>query len=125
MKRILAIASLVCLTAIPTAANASYIDVINIQLKPSCTFQKFMGIVGDFNKWGVKYGYSAQVAVPLQNQDLQTIYWIGTTKNATAFGAAWDAWRDSQATASSAPAMLQARFAGCSTNKTRTGYDVF
>jgi|SRR5579871_3281149 len=125
MKRIFAIASLVVLAAIPTAASASYMDVINMQLKPSCSFQKFVGVMNDFNKWGVKYGYTAQLAVPLQNQDLETIYWLGTTKNAATFGAAWDAWRDSLADANSTPAKLQARFTACSTNKVRSGYDVY
>ena len=106
-------------------ANAEYFDVIAMQMKPSCTLQKFRGVIGDFNKWGAKYGYSAKFAVPVQDQDLTTSFWVGTTKNAATFGAAWDAWRDGQADGNSVPAKLQARFNECVTNKIRSGYDVY
>jgi hypothetical protein len=124
MKRILVLTS-VAFLASTAIANAEYMDVIAMQMKPGCTLQQFVGVVTDFNKWGAQHGYSAKFAVPLQDQDLTTAFFVGTTKNAATFGAAWDAWRDGQSDANSTPAKLQARFNECVTNKTRSGYDLY
>jgi hypothetical protein len=124
MKSILIISS-IALLATTTVANAEYMDVIAMQMKPGCTLQQFTAVISDFNKWGAQPGYNAKLAVPLQDQDLTTAFFVGTTKNAATFGAAWDAWRDGQADANSTPAKLQARFNECVTNKTRSGYDVY
>jgi len=57
--------------------------------------------------------------------DLESMYWIGTAKNAAAFGAAWDTWRDALSDPNSIPAKLWARFQVCAVNLERHGYDVY
>jgi hypothetical protein len=77
-------------------------------------------------QWGVNYGYVAELAVPLQSNDLVSIFWVGRSANAEAFGKAWDAWRDAQADPTSAAAKLQARFNACGEfNEARRSYDVY
>jgi hypothetical protein len=123
MKKALLAAALLGFAAGP--AHAEYWDVIGFQIKDTCSIGKYMTIVKDFNEWGKSHGYAASVLTPVQDGDQAMMYWIGKTRNAAAFGAAWDAWRDGQADANSAPAKLQARFSACSTNKTRSGYDAW
>ena len=122
MKRLL----LLILFLMPALASAEYMDVIKFKLTGECTFSEYLEIVNDFNsQWGESNGYSSRVAMPLQNEDLVLMYWIGTTKNAAAFGAAWDTWRDAQGDPNSVPAKLIARFRVCSENLSRRGYDIY
>ena len=110
---------------LPLNAIAEHMDVIEFKILEGCSRGQYMAIVEDFNKWGEDYGYEAKVAFPLQSNNLTNLYWLGTSANAAAFGKAWDAWRDGQADADSVPAKLAARFAACSQNIGRRGYDVF
>ena len=120
MKKLLAL----LLFAVPMSAQAGHMDVIQVTLKDGCTAVQYAAIAKDFNEtFGAEHGYSAEIAVPLQSQDLNSVFWLGRSANAAAFGAAWDAWRDGQADPSSVPAKLQARFDKCSTNDARRGYD--
>lgn len=121
MKKLL----LAAMFAASTPAYAEHMDVIGMEMTGKCTIAEFMQIVSDFNVWGKDYGYHAKVATPLQSDNLTTYYWLGTSANAAAFGAAWDAWRDAQADPKSVPSKLNARFEKCSTNKQRSSYDVF
>lgn len=121
MKRILLAITLL----IPFSASADHLDVIQFKMRDGCSFEKYMAIVSDFNDWGKAYGYSAEIAIPLQNDNLVSYYWLGTSKNAAAFGKAWDAWRDGLGDPDSGPAKLNARFAECSENQSRTSYDLF
>ncbi len=110
---------------LPLSAFADHMDVIEFELHEDCSLSSYMEIVADFNEWGKSYGYQAKIAAPLQSSNLTSMYWLGTSANAAAFGKAWDAWRDSQSNADSAPAKLQARFAECTTNLGRRSYDVY
>ena len=67
----------------------------------------------------------AEVVVPIQSEDLQSIFRVGRTGNAAAHGKAWDAWRDEIASVRSIAGRLDARFQKCSTNVSRTGFDVY
>lgn len=112
--------------AVPLAASADHLDVIEIKLMDGCTPEKWVAIVHDFNtQWGKDHGYRAEALVPLQSQDLVSVYWVGRSANAAAFGAAWDAWRDALPDAKTTAAKLQARFDKCSTNVSRSSYDVY
>ena len=113
--------------ALPMAAHgAGHMDVIQVSLKDGCTVAQYAAIAQDFNKdWGKKHGYKAEVVVPIQSEELVSIFWVGRSANAAAFGAAWDAWRDALPDAKSTAAKLQARFDACSTNTSRNGYDVY
>jgi hypothetical protein len=110
---------------LPFTASAAHMDVIESEFVNDCTITKFLPMVADFNKWGEAYGYHAEIAMPLQSGNLTHFFWIGTSKDAASFGAAWDAWRDGQADPKSVPAKLQARFSTCSKNLSRRSYDVF
>jgi len=121
MKKLLLSAVLL----LPLSAFGEHMDVIEFELRDGCSFSKYMGIVSDFNKWGEAYGYHSKIAMPLQNENLTSLYWLGTSANATAFGKAWDAWRDAQGDADSAEAKLNVRFEACSKNLSRHGYDIY
>ena len=111
---------------LPLAASAEYMDVIQFKLIDGCTFDKYIEIVNDFNNdWGKENGYTARIAMPLQNDDLESMYWLGTTKDAAAFGKAWDSWRDAQSDPNSTAAKLWQRFLACEVNTGRWGYDIY
>ncbi len=121
MKKLL----LSALLLLPLSAFGDHMDVIEFELRDDCSFSTYMGIVNDFNKWGEDYGYHAQIAMPLQNENLTSHFWLGTSANAAAFGKAWDAWRDAQSDADSVEAKLNVRFDACSKNLSRHGYDIY
>jgi hypothetical protein len=122
MKKLL----LTILLLTPALASAEYLDVIKFKLTENCSFSEYLVIVQDFNtQWGQSNGYSSRVAMPLQDDDLGSMYWMGTTKNAAAFGAAWDTWRDALGDPESVPSKLWERFQVCSVNISRHGYDIY
>lgn len=123
MKKIL-FAALLCLPLSAIAANG-HLDVIKFELVEGCSLAEHQAITADFNKWGADHGYRARVAVPIQNSDLNSFYWLGESADAATYGAAWDAWRDALADSDSVPAQLAARFAECSKNVSRNGYDLY
>lgn len=110
---------------LPLPILADHMDVIEFKLKEDCSVSKYMQIVADFNDWGKTVGYRAKIAVPLQSNNLVSWYWLGTSADAATFGKAWDTWRDAQDNPDSVPAKLQARFAECSENIGRRGYDIY
>ena len=111
---------------LPLTANAEYMDVIEFELKDGCSFGEYLGIVEDFNtEWAPGTGYSSRIAMPLQSNNLTSLYWIGTTENAAAFGTAWDKWRNELNDPDSVAGKLWARFEKCSSNIGRRGYDVY
>lgn len=113
------------LLAVPMIAAADHLDVIEFTLDEGCSFDKYMEIVNDFNtQWGSQNGYKAEILTPIQSHNLESMFWVGRSANAAAFGKAWDTWRDAQADPSSVPSKLWARFQGCSTNIGRRGYDI-
>jgi hypothetical protein len=121
MKRILA----AMLLLLPITSIADHLDVIEFKLKDGCSFASYLAIVKDFNEWGKGYGYKAEILMPIQRTDLDSIFWVGRSANAGSFGKAWDVWRDAQADANSVPAKLNARFAACSNNVSRSGFDTY
>ena len=109
-----------------SCAAADHIDAIQVELRDDCTVPQYLTIIGDFNDWGAKYNYRTEIAVPLQSNDLVTMYWMGRSPNAQSFGKAWDAWRDAQADSSSVPAKLQARLNECAKpNSVRQSFDIY
>ena len=123
MKNLLLI---VALFALPVSASADYMDAIQVTLNDDCSVQQYVQIKNDFNEqWGKNNGYSAEIAVPIQNDDLVSIFWVGRAASAAAFGAAWDAWRDALTDSESVAAKLWARILKCSVNQSRSGFDVY
>ena len=122
MKKFIAIV----LLALPMAATADHLDVINIKLKEGCDFAKFLQIANDFNtQWGASHGYHADIAVPLQSSDLESMRWMGRSKDAATFGKAWDAWRTEITDPNTVAGKLAARFGTCAINTERRGFDVY
>jgi hypothetical protein len=121
VRRLLTIAMLL----VPIAASAEHLDVIQGKLMEGCTLEKYVTIKNDFNEqWGRSHGYLAEVASPVQSNDLASVFWIGRTASAEAFGRAWDTWRTEIADSKSVAGKLDARFNKCVTNEARRGYDV-
>lgn len=104
---------------------ASHMDVIRMTLNEGCSLGDLLAVRDDFNVWGAEYGYQSRIAMPIQGEDLNKLYWIGESADAATFGAAWDTWRDALSDPESVPAKLWARFQACSTNQERWGYDVY
>jgi hypothetical protein len=122
MKKIIAMAML----ALPMGAAADHLDVIDIKLKEGCDLAKFVQIAHDFNaQWGASHGYRAEVAVPLQGSDLESMRWIGRSKDAESFGKAWDAWRNEITDPATVAGKLAVRFGACSINIARRGFDLY
>ncbi len=114
------------LVLVPLAASSDHLDVIQVKLTDGCTLEKYVAIATDFNEqWGKNYGYRAEVAAPLQNDELVSIFWLGRSANTEAFGKAWDAWRDQFADPKSLASKLQARLDNCSVNESRSGFDLY
>ena len=110
----------------PLSASADHLDVIQVKLKDGCTSNQYVEIAKDFNEnWGKNYGYHAEIAVPVQNDELVSIFWLGRSANTEAFGKAWDAWRDQLADPKSLASKLQARLDNCSVNESRSGFDLY
>jgi hypothetical protein len=122
MKKVL----LMILLISPIGAFADHIDVIEVQLNEGCSVATYVAIKDDFNKqWAAQYGYQSEVFVPIQSNNLISLYWVGRSANAAAFGNAWDQWRDDLANPNSVASKLWARFLDCSINVSRRGYDVY
>ena len=122
VKKLLVLAIL----AMPFAARADHMDVIQVTLQDTCTLQTYVAIKDDFNaQWGKNHGYKAEVTVPIQSQELTSIFWVGRTADVATFGKTWDAWRTDLQDPASVASKLWARFQKCSTNVSRSGWDVY
>ena len=114
------------LLILPIGVLADHIDVIEIQLHEGCSVSKYVAIKDDFNEqWGAKNGYHSEVLVPIQSNNLTSLFWVGRSDNAAAFGNAWDQWRNDLTDSESVASKLWVRFLDCSTNVARRGYDVY
>jgi hypothetical protein len=113
------------LLVLPMNVGAEYMDAIEITINEGCTVDEYIAIKNDFNEqWGKANGYLAEVATPVQSQSLTSVFWVGRTANAAAFGKAWDTWRDALADPKSTASKLNARLTKCSTNVQRSGFDL-
>ncbi|MDH3285521.1 MAG: hypothetical protein OEQ13_12345 [Acidobacteriota bacterium] len=83
MRKLLAVLILLAPASVLAAGHA---DVIKVELKEDCAVATFLTIKDDFNaNWGKNNGYRAEVFVPVQSDDLYSIYWVGRSANAAAF----------------------------------------
>ena len=116
--------AIAALLFIPMTASAEYMEVLEQEVKEGCTVAKYQVIIDDFNVWAKDYGYQAKIASPLYTNNFGSVYWIGTAKDTTTFGAAYDAWLDGIKDPKSTPAKLDARMGKCVKLKTRRAYTV-
>ena len=122
MKKIFKIAPLLAVLACPLIASADYLDVIEFKMKEGCTMAKYMDIVKDFNTNAESRGYKAEILMPYYGNTLDSIIWVGRSKNLEAFGKGANAYYDAAADANSAEGKLGARFRECSTSIARRSY---
>jgi hypothetical protein len=66
---------MLAILAAPLCASAEYLDVIQVKLKEKCTPAAYVAIKHDFNEqWGKSHGYGAEIAEPVQSNDLATMF---------------------------------------------------
>lgn len=123
MKNSMRIAPLLAMLACPLMASADYLDVIEVKLKAGCSMSKYMEITKDFNALYGPQGYKSEVLMATYSTNLESMIWVGRSKDTATFGKLWDKWTSGQADANSAEAKLGARFAACSTNVARRSYN--
>lgn len=122
MRKIL----MTALMFIPFVAAADHLDVIQLELKDGCSLADYRAIAADFNEqWGKKNAYHAEIAAPIQSDDMTTYYWLGRSADAASFGKAYDTWTKESAEPDSVAGKLSARFAECSVSVGRRGYVVY
>ena len=122
MKKIVAL----LLVALPAVAAADYVDVLSARLKDGCSVATFGQIVKDFNATWAKEGtYKAELLVPMMSQDVQTLYWVGRTKDAEAFGKGLERWYREAMDPNSDAGKLNARMNQCVTWGSRGGFTTF
>lgn len=122
MRKLLAIA----LLALPFAAAADHLDVIEVKLNEDCSIDTYLQIAKEFNSdWATSHDYRSEVLVPIQSHNLETLYWVGRSKTTEGFGKAWDAWKKDLENADSVAAKLWARFGKCGKNVSRRAYDIY
>ncbi len=122
MKNIFRIAPLVAMLACPMIASADYLDVIESKMKDGCTMTKYMDIVKDFNALYTPRGYTAEILTPIYGTNMDTIIWVGRTKNMETFGKGAQAYNDAVGDANSAEGKIAARFRECTTGVSRRSY---
>ena len=114
------------LLALPIGAFADHIDVIEVQLNEGCSMSTYLAIKDDFNEqWAKQYNYHAEVLVPIQSNNLTSLFWLGRSANTAGFGKAWDQWNADLKDQDSVASKLWARFLDCSANIGRRGYDAY
>jgi hypothetical protein len=122
MKRFLA----AILITVPFYVSAAHLDVIQLELKEGCELSQYVAIAKDFNeKWAKDYDYNAEVLMPIQSDNLTSLFWVGRSSGAAEFGATWEAWVSDLGKSGSTAAKLSARFEACSTNMSRRSYSTF
>ena len=122
MNKIFKIAPLLAVLSCPLIASADYVDVIEFKLKESCTMAKYLDIVKDFNTNAEPRGYKAEIMSPYYNSNLESLIWVGRSKNLETFGKGANAYGDAAADANSAEGKLAARFRECTTSIARRSY---
>ena len=127
MKKIkMLIVTLTILISTPFYTFADHLDVIQFELKKDCGFNQYLAIVKDFNNmWAKDYDYNAEILMPVQSNDLKSIFWVGRSSDAVEFGKAWEAWVSDLGKSGSVAAKLNERFGKCGTNMSRRSYGAY
>ncbi len=118
MKKILCVILLI----LPMGAFADHIDVIEMQLNEGCSLSTLLAIKDDLNEWAKEYGYQAEVLSPIQSNNLTSLYWVGRSASAAAFGEAYDQWTTDLMDPDTVPSKLVTRFQECTVNLGRRSY---
>ena len=120
------IVTLIILISVPFYTFADHLDVIQMELNKGCDFNQFMAIKTDFNSnWAKDYDYKVELLIAVQSNDLKSIFWVGRSSDAVAFGKGWEAWVSDLGKSGSVAAKLNARFEKCVTNMSRRSFVAF
>jgi hypothetical protein len=120
------IVTLIILISVPFYTFADHLDVIQMELNKGCNFNQFLAIKKDFNsKWAKDYDYKVELLMPVQSNDLKSIYWVGRSSDAVAFGKGWEAWVSDLGKSGSVAANLNARLEKCATSMSRRSYGAY
>ena len=122
MRTRVAILALSLLMA-PQVARADYLDVITVRLG-NCSLDKYMQIVEDFREVMKQqnYEYSVEIGVPVMNEQLDVVYWIGRAPDFEAFGRGFSRWEREIVKRGTPEAKLDSRLEKCGENVSRTGH---
>jgi hypothetical protein len=105
------------------AANADYVDVITNEMNPDCTMEQYLETVEEFR--GVMtaqgYTYTVEILVPVEGENLSSVYWVGRTADFATFGAEYTKWLAGIAKSGSPEAKMNAKLNKCATNLSRSG----
>lgn len=115
----------IALLATTTFAQAAYIDVIAIKLKPACTAGDFIKLGKAMNDWGKANDYTGEVLIQASGDQPTIMLWAGRSPSATAFGKAWDSWRNARDAGDPTVSKLNARWIECTEPVNRHGYDAY
>jgi hypothetical protein len=111
------------LLAVPAVAMADYVDVLSAKLKDGCSIATFQQIVADFNAtWAQGTDYKAQLLIPVMSEDLHTLYWVGRTTNAEAYGRSLERWVKEANDPNTVTGKLNERMNACVTWGGRAGF---
>jgi hypothetical protein len=106
----------------PQVARADYLDVITTRLG-DCSLEKYLTLVDEFR--GVmkqqKYPYTVEIAVPLINNDLDAVYWIGRTADLASFATGVTRWEGEIAKKGTPEAKVNEKLDACGENVSRSG----
>lgn len=107
----------------PTLASADYLDVITNRLTANCSMDQYAKVVDEFR--GVmtsqKYSYTVEIVVPFIGNDLDSLFWVGRTKDLATFGSESDRWAKALMDAKSPEAKINQKLNECTTNVSRSG----
>ena len=120
------IISFTILMSVPFYTFADHLDVIQMEFNQGCNFIQLLAMKKDFNsKWAKDYDYKVELLMPVQSNDLKSIFWVGRSSDAVAFGKAWEAWVSDLGKSGSVAAKLSARLEKCSTSMSRRSYGAY
>jgi hypothetical protein len=105
-------------------ARADYLDVITTRLDPACPLDKYMSVVKEFREVIDRrgYKYTVEIAVPLTNDVLDVVYWIGREPDFATFGAESDRWEAEVAKRGTPEATIDKKLDACGENVSRSGH---
>jgi hypothetical protein len=106
----------------PQVARADYLDVITTRLG-DCTLEKYMSIVEEFRAVMVqqKYPYKVEIAVPLINNEMDVVYWVGRSPDLAAFGEGYTRWAREIGKSGTPEARVNEKLNTCGANVSRSG----
>ncbi len=107
----------------PQVVRGDYLDVITTRLG-DCSLEKYMGIVEEFR--GVMkqqhYNYTVEVAVPLINNNMDAVVWVGRSPDLAIFGAEYTRWEGAIAKPGTPEAKVNEKLNACGENVSRSGH---